>query len=195
MKKHLTRNWIMPSVLILISLLSFNACKKDNKLSSQEIIEKYALSGLYEFRVSPTIVFTDSPLAQGKAEVNISHDGQGNLRLQFDDFQAGVMPFIMSVDIKMKAYESKNSIELRSIAGENNFIAQLPDGSTGIDPDDTPGGIVVPEDALNKGLHSQGKSVAKGTIVVKNGNPTFTIDLEPNVGLPLVIKLKSLEKL
>lgn len=194
-----TRNkiwkWSMLSALALLLSGTIISCSKD-ELTSAELIEKHHLIGNYIFQVTPTFEIGGKALAKGEVEGTITHEGNGVLRLKYDKFIADPMPFEMSVDLKMTISERGDLLLVKNVMGDNNFIASLVEGSGGIDPDDVPGGLEVPIEQLLNGIDSKGKSEVTGVIyLLENGKIEYALDLYPNIGLPLVIKIKSIEKL
>ena len=87
---------------------------------------------------------------------------------------------------------------VENIGGD--FDADLPEGESVIDPNDVPDGIEIPEDALTKGIHSNGKSSISGSYKMMDNlyntqqAMNFDLNLEPNVGLPVVVNIRTNRK-
>jgi len=78
------------------------------------------------------------------------------------------------------------------VEGKGFFDADVPPGQT-IDPSNLPPGIQLPDGALQDGLHSEGNSSVSGKYLVDE--QTFELQIDPAVGLPIIINVKTTEKL
>lgn len=182
-------------LLFLFSgLLLFSCSKEDEDTGGSTLIKQYGLTGQYRFQVIPTMMGT-IPIATGTVDGRVSDEGNGVLRLRFNGFRANPMPFEMSVDASFTISETAKGLLVQNVEGKSYFDADPPAG--GADPDVDPG-FEIPEEALKKGLHSNGKSKLTGTID-KNPNGSgamqYDLKLEPAVSLPVVVIIKSVQKL
>ncbi|MFV0541493.1 MAG: hypothetical protein ACK5MZ_09705 [Aestuariibaculum sp.] len=192
-KKHGT------AALLLILFLSFTGCSNDlEDVDGAMLIEQYDLAGRYKVQITPKMMGL-AAITSGEHDAELINEGDGVLRLKFSGFQREPMPFEMSVDVKMRVKPGPNSeLILENIGGD--FDADLPEGTSVINPDDIPGGIEVPEDALANGIHSNGKSSISGVYkMLTNIDGTeainFEWNLEPNVGLPVVVNIRTNSKI
>ncbi|MEA4917402.1 hypothetical protein [Proteiniphilum sp.] len=167
--------------LVLIS------CSKDNDgMDGKELIQKYDLAGTYTAQITPAFMGTN-PVASGEHTIYFDDLGDGRLRLHFEKFRVGSMPFEMNVDIVMNVKEGSGNTVL--FEGSNGtFKADPPNGGE-IDPDDLPDGIQLP-DGAEAGLYSN-KATISGAYgeIEKNGQKALHYDLKliPGVALPIEI--------
>jgi len=172
----------------------FSCSKEDEDTGGSTLIKQYGLTGQYRFQVIPTMMGT-IPIATGTVDGAVSDEGNGILRLRFNGFRANPMPFEMSVDASFTISETAKGLLVQNVEGKSFFDADPPAG--GADPDKDPG-FEIPEEALKKGLHSNGKSKLTGTID-KNPNGSgamqYDLKLDPAVSLPVVVIIKSVQKL
>ena len=179
---------------LLSGLMLFSCSKEDEDTGGSTLIKQYGLTGQYRFQVIPTMMGT-IPIATGTVDGTVSDEGNGVLRLRFNGFRANPMPFEMSVDASFTISETAKGLLVQNVEGKSFFDADPP--ADGADPDvDT--GFEIPEEALKKGLHSNGKSKLTGTID-KNPNGSgamqYDLKLDPAVSLPVVVIIKSVQKL
>ncbi len=179
---------------LLSGLMLFSCSKEDEDTGGSTLIKQYGLTGQYRFQVIPTMMGT-IPIATGTVDGTVSDEGKGVLRLRFNGFRANPMPFEMSVDASFTISETAKGLLVQNVEGKSYFDADPPAG--GADPDVDPG-FEIPEEALKKGLHSNGKSKLTGTID-KNPNGSgamqYDLKLDPAVSLPVVVIIKSVQKL
>lgn len=179
---------------LLSGLMLFSCSKEDEDIGGSTLIKQYGLTGQYRFQVIPTMMGT-IPIATGTVDGTVSDEGNGVLRLRFNGFHANPMPFEMSVDASFTISETAKGLLVQNVEGKSFFDADPPAG--GADPDVDPG-FEIPEEALKKGLHSNGKSKLTGTID-KNPNGSgamqYDLKLDPAVSLPVVVIIKSVQKL
>lgn len=179
---------------LLSGLMLFSCSKEDEDTGGSTLIKQYGLTGQYRFQVIPTMMGT-IPIATGTVDGTVSDEGNGILRLRFNGFRANPMPFEMSVDASFTISETAKGLLVQNVEGKSFFDADPPVG--GADPDVDPG-FEIPEEALKKGLHSNGKSKLTGTID-KNPNGSgamqYDLKLDPAVSLPVVVIIKSVQKL
>ncbi|WP_433896380.1 hypothetical protein [Sphingobacterium mizutaii] len=179
---------------LLSGLMLFSCSKEDEDIGGSTLIKQYGLTGQYRFQVIPTMMGT-IPIATGTVDGTVSDEGNGVLRLRFNGFRANPMPFEMSVDASFTISETAKGLLVQNVEGKSFFDADPPAG--GADPDVDPG-FEIPEEALKKGLHSNGKSKLTGTID-KNPNGSgamqYDLKLDPAVSLPVVVIIKSVQKL
>ncbi len=194
MKNHKTLLQAFGILALTFGLL-FQSCKKD-EINNEQIIEEYGLTGNFIFEVKPTLVLGNTVLTKGEIEGLVTHEGNGVLRLRFAKFNASPMPFEMTVDLQMTLLDRKDFIQVNNLKGKSNFIAIKPEDSGDINPDDVPGGFELTEEQLKNGISSKGNSEVKGTIKkLEDGNIQYDLTLDPKVGLPITIKIKSVRKL
>lgn len=181
-------------LLLLSGLMLFSCSKEDEDTGGTTLIKQYGLTGQYRFQVIPTMMGT-IPIATGTVDGIVSDEGNGVLRLRFNGFRANPMPFEMSVDASFTISETAKGLLVQNVEGKSFFDADPPAG--GADPDGDPG-FEIPEEALKIGLHSNGKSKLTGTID-KNPNGSgamqYDLKLDPAVSLPVVVIIKSVQKL
>ncbi|PCH73164.1 MAG: hypothetical protein COB98_11005 [Flavobacteriaceae bacterium] len=185
--------------LFLFILLSLTGCNKElEDIDGETLIEQYQLSGRYKIQITPKMMGI-AAITTGAHDAILTHEGGDVLRLKFTGFQKSPMPFKMSVDILMRIKPGpKGSLRIENIGGD--FDADLPEGASVINQDDLPPGMEIPEDALVNGLHSNGDSFIAG-VYEKMETPTgekllnFNWNLDPNVGLPVVINIKTIKKM
>lgn len=187
--------YLMPALMLLLSGLIFSSCsKEDDDTRGSTLIKQYGLTGKYRFQVMPTMMGT-IPIATGTVDGTVTDDGNGVLRLRFSGFRANPMPFEMSVDAQFTVSETAKGLMIQSIDGKGFFDADPPVG--GVDPNDDPG-FEIPEEALQQGLHSNGKSKISGVFEKNpNGSGTMQYDLklDPGIALPVIVIIKSVQKL
>lgn len=180
--------------ILLSGLILFSCSKEDEETSGSTLIKQYGLTGQYRFQVIPTMMGT-IPIATGTVDGTVSDEGNGILRLRFNGFRANPMPFEMSVDASFTISETAKGLLVQNIEGKSFFDADPPAG--GADPDVDPG-FEIPEEALKKGLHSNGNSKLTGTIDKnpnRSGAMQYDLKLDPAVSLPVVVIIKSVQKL
>lgn len=188
---------LLPSLFFLVFLAG---CSKDKaeKMNSAALIERYDLAGNYKIQITPRMMGT-TPVATGIHDAELIDEGNGVLRLYFTGFKTSPMPFVMSVNMRMKLHKgSGEEIVVENLGGD--FDADLPGGQSAIDPDDAPPGIQLPEQALAEGFHSNGASEIEGKYKrIENGDGeqqmNFDWELHPNISLPVTVQIKTLYKL
>ncbi len=178
------------TMLIATALLFTKCDKEDDKASGAELIKEYKLAGKWKIQISPHL--GAKQLTTGEHEAMIDDEGDGILRLHYKGFRAKPMPFEMSVDVKMKVTEgSDGTLTLEKIDG-GTFDADRPAGAGPIDPSKLPDGVQFPKEALKKGVHSK-NAVVSGTYNTTSN--TFDLTLEPNVPMPVQVKIRSIKKI
>lgn len=176
-------------MLLLGGLMLSSCSKEDDDTSSSTLIKQYGLTGKYRFMIVPTIMGT-VPVTAGTVDGTITEESNGVLRLRFKGFRASPMPFEMTVDAQFTITESANGLTVHNVDGKGFFDADPPEG--GANPDDDPG-FQIPEESLEKGLHSNGNSKISG--VYKNSTKQMELELDPAVQLPVIIKINTVQKL
>ncbi|MGV8093674.1 MAG: hypothetical protein AB2L24_17585 [Mangrovibacterium sp.] len=186
----------VPGLLLLLFYVGLSSCSKEvEEENSASLIKKYGLAGKYRFQVIPTLMGT-VPMTTGTIDGTLTDEGNGVLRLRFTRFNAPPMPFNMTVDLQMTFTESSRGLHVHNVEGKSFFDADPPEGVDEIDPDDVPGGMEIPSEALKEGLHSNGKSVVSGEYKpAPDGTMQFDLELDPAVGLPVIIRIETLKKL
>lgn len=185
-------------VMALVLGLTLIGCTKElDELDGATLIERYNLPGNYKVQITPKMLGV-SPVTTGEHDAELINEGDGVLRLKFSGFRRDPMPFEMSVDILMRIEPGANGgLVVENIGGD--FDADAPGGVSIIDPNDIPEGIEVPEEALVGGLHSNGESVIAGNYMMMDSSDgsqsmNFSWELEPNVGLPVTIAIRTNSK-
>lgn len=194
-------------LILVVSSFAFFSCNKDaEQIDGAALIKKYELAGNWKIMVSPKLMGI-VPMTTGTVDGTITDEGNGIIRLAFDRFQEAPMPFQMTVRLRMKAKAGpQGELILENVAdGHQTFDADPPIGSDGVSPDDAPPGIEIPDGALEKGLHSNGISSVSGVCryeqattvkgVTYKAGMRLILNLDPNVGLPVVVAITTLEKI
>ena len=184
--------------VFLALFLSLTGCKDElEDIEGARLIQEYNLAGRYKIQITPKMMGIFA-VTSGEHDAEFIDEGDGVLRLKFTGFKKDPMPFEMSVDILMLIKPgAKGGLRVENIGGD--FDADLPEGKSVIDPNDAPDGIEIPKDALTKGIHSNGGSFISGNYKMMD-NPdntqamNFDLNLEPNVGLPVVIAIRTNRK-
>ena len=106
------------------------------------------------------------------------------------------MPLCMILNLGFSLSDTPtNSLNVRNIAGKSFFDADASEDSK-INPNDIPGNLTLPASALKNVIHSNDQSIINGVCTLKNTNKIkFDLNFAPNVGLPIAIKIKTLEKI
>ncbi len=128
-----------------------------------------------------------NPVASGEHTIYFDDLGDGRLRLHFEKFQAGAMPFEMTVNIVMNVKEGPGHTVL--FEGSNGtFKAEPPNGET-VDPEDFPDGIQLPDGA--EGGLSSTQATISGSYgeIEKEGQKALRYDLKLTSGIPLPIEI------
>lgn len=179
---------------ICILLLGLSSCKDDSDDSVENLIEQYQLAGTYRAQITPSFMGT-TPMTTGEHTIKIEDLKNGTIRLYFDNFKKDPMPFLMTVDIKMKV--SKGSGNSLVLVGENGIFRADPPNGGSVNPEDIPSGIQLPEGA-EKGMNSSQAQI-KGLFgeIEKNGEKAlrFDLDLTPGIALPIQILIYTREKI
>lgn len=185
--------WILGILLIGLSP-SFTSCSNDDDgPSSVSLIEEYNLPGTYSIEISSAFM-GNTPIASGTHQAVMTNEGNGILRLQFGGFNTPPMPFVMSVDVQMTFNKSNQKLIVHNVDGNSYFDANVPPGVE-IDPNNLPPGLELPPEALENGLHSNGNSIVSGEYKMLDGTMQFNLDIDPAIGLPIIINIKTIEKL
>lgn len=176
--------------VILLLFIGLQACSSSSN-DSKSILNEYDLTGAYLAEITP--IFMDvKPIATGKHEIVIEDLGNGEIRLTFEKFQEPPMPFMMSMDLKMRIKRSDAST--LSIEGKNGiFKAESPSGSA-IDPNEVPSEVVIPEGSEN-GMNSNEATVTGVYRIQDTKNGQFELKVIPGIPMPVHVVIKTLEKL
>lgn len=175
---------------IAISVCLVSCSDDDNSKGNMNLISQYDLSGTYNIEINPSFMGNTS-VATGTHQAVFTDEGNGVLRLQFGGFNAPPMPFVMAVDVQMKFNESGEKLIVNNVEGKGFFDANVPPG--GIDPNSLPPGINIPQDAIQNGLHSNGASSISGEY--NKETKQFQLQIDPAVGLPIIVNVKTTEKI
>ncbi|MGO3654850.1 MAG: hypothetical protein ACTJFN_10825 [Sphingobacterium sp.] len=185
----------LPLLMLLGCGLMLSSCSKEGEdIGGSTLIKQYGMTGKYRFQVIPAMMGT-IPIATGTVDGTVTDEGNGILRLRFTGFRASPMPFEMSVDSRFSVTETSKGLMVHNVDGKGYFDANPP--ADGFDPDDDPG-FEIPDEALEQGLHSNGNSKISGVFEKNpNGSGTMQYDLklDPGVALPVVVVIKSVQKL
>lgn len=194
MKTIYPKNKYILGIFLALLSTSFIACSSDdNEPSSISLIDEYNLPGIYSIEISSAFM-GNTPIASGTYEAIMTNEGNGILRLQFSGFNTPPMPFLMSVDAQMTLSKSAQKLIVHNVDGNSYFDANVPSGVE-IDPNNLPPGLELPPDALENGLHSNGNSLVIGEYKMLDGTMQFDLDIDPAIGLPIIINIKTIEKL
>ncbi len=198
MKPKKYNNYTLFLVLVF-SVILVGCSDTLEDLDGAALIRKHKLVGTYKVQITPKMMGI-AAVTTGEHNAEISDEGNGVLRLKFSGFQKKPMPFEMSINMLMRVKPGPNgALRIENMGGD--FDADLPEGETVIDPNDVPEGIEVPEDALVNGLHSNGASSISGDYKMmkdldgKGASMNFDLNLEPNVGLPVVVSIRTNKKI
>lgn len=179
--------------------LAFIGCSDElEELDGATLIQQHELAGKYKVQITPKMMGL-AAITSGEHDAELINEGDGVLRLKYSGFREPPMPFEMSVNVLMRVKPGPNGeLILENIGGD--FDADLPEGVSVIDPNDAPPGIEIPEDALANGIHSNGKSSISGVYKMLTGKDgteamNFEWNLEPNVGLPVVVNIRTNSKI
>lgn len=186
---------ILKSIYLLICLFLSISCSNDEgAIDSATLIEQYKPMGTYVLTVSPKI--GAASVASGIINGNITEEEKGILRLKFSNFQADPMPFVMSVDVQFSLVDAVGGITIQNIPNKGFFDANPPSGSDEIDPEEVTDGLNLSEEDLENGLHSNGASKISGFYKSDtDGSMQFNLELDPAVGLPVVIHISTQKKI
>lgn len=171
---------------LLLGMLVLSCSKDNDGMDGKELILKYNLAGSYSAQITPAFMGTN-PVASGEHTIYFDDLGNGRLRLHFEKFQAGVMPFEMTVDIVMNV--KKGPAHTVLFEGSNGtFKAEPPNGET-VDPEDFPDGIQLPDGA--EGGLSSTQATISGSYgeIEKEGQRALRYDLTLTPGIPLPIEI------
>ncbi|WP_312137077.1 hypothetical protein [Sphingobacterium sp.] len=186
---------LIPLLFGLAGIIFFSSCSKnDDDVGGDTLIKRYGLTGKYRFQVTPTMMEL-FPVTTGSIDGTVTDEGNGVLRLRFSKFRANPMPFDMTVDAQFTVAETAKGLKIHNVEGTGYFDADPPAGGT--KPGENPG-FEIPEEALQQGLHSNGKAKITG-LFEKNpdgsGSMQYDLKLDPGVALPVVVMIKSIQKL
>lgn len=188
---------IIKSIYLLICLFLSISCSNDDDDGAKDsvtLIEQYKPMGTYLLTVSPKI--GNSSIATGTINGNITQEEKGILRLKFSNFQEDPMPFVMSVDVQFSLVDAAGGITVQNIPNKGFFDADPLSGSDDIDPDEATDGLNLSEEDLENGLHSNGTSIISGFYESDtDGIMQFNLELDPAVGLPVVIHISTENKI
>lgn len=177
----------MPLALLAITIF-FTSCSSDDDGGNKNLIDTYDLPGTYTIEIASSFMGS-TPVASGTHQATFTDEGGGVLRLQFGGFNIPPMPFMMSVDASFTLSKSEQKLIVHNVDGQSFFDADVPPGQT-IDPNNLPPGLQLPAGALQNGLHSNGNSTISGEYNIDTN--TFNLTLDPAVGLPIMISIKTL---
>lgn len=189
MKINNKKQKIVQLFIIFLFTVIVCSCSKDDDNIGEDLIEQYDLVGNYNFNVTPTLM-GGNVVTKGTIYGVITDEGNGVLRLRFNGFHASPMPFEMSVDVQFTVTESSSGLLVHAVEDKGYFDADPPAG--GVDPD-AETGFEIPDEAQEQGLHSNGKSIISG--VYKNETKQLDFELDPAIGLPVIVKIQTIQKL
>lgn len=194
MKTVRTKTTWMLGILLIAITTSFTSCSNDDdNASSVSLIEAYNLPGTYNIEISSAFMGS-TPIASGTHQATMTDEGNGILRLQFGGFNTPPMPFVMEVDVQMTFSESDQKLIVHNVDGNSYFDANVPPGVE-LDPNSLPPGLELPPEALENGLHSNGNSIVSGEYKMIEETMQFDLDIDPAIGLPIIITIKTIEKI
>jgi len=185
--------WMLGMLLIALST-SFTSCSNDDDNSSSvSLIEAHNLPGTYNIEISSAFMGS-TPIASGTHQATMTNEGNGILRLQFGGFNTPPMPFVMDVDVQMTFSESDQKLIVHNVDGNSYFDANVPTGVE-LDPNSLPPGLELPPETLENGLHSNGNSIVSGEYKMVEETMQFDLDIDPAIGLPIIVTIQTIEKL